>query len=280
MSMEISFFVMAQSRWSTMPTVSVKWQKQVFNGVEIDTEQPPYVFKCQLYDLTGVPPERQKIMVKGGLLKDDGDWESLGIKEGQRLMLMGTAEEIPKAPEKGPVFVEDLPEDEQGTAALGHTAGLVNLGNTCYMNSTLQCLHSVPELRLALKEYSAAVGTGIDPSSHSLTAATRDLFGELDRSLRPVAPVRFLTVLRSKYVGFLLFHSVCSVILMRSVLLVVGSRCTWGCKSNLGETYWSALGFLFVSQALYGEPNLLYFSLQIPTVCAADKSRSVHATRC
>lgn len=37
--------------------------------MEIDTSQPPYVFKCQLYDLTGVPPERQKIMVKGGLLK-------------------------------------------------------------------------------------------------------------------------------------------------------------------------------------------------------------------
>jgi ubiquitin carboxyl-terminal hydrolase 14 len=49
-----------------MPTVSVKWQKQVFNGVEIDTEQPPYVFKCQLYDLTGVPPERQVSHVSFG----------------------------------------------------------------------------------------------------------------------------------------------------------------------------------------------------------------------
>lgn len=49
--------------------MSVKWQKEVFPAVEIDTSQPPYVFKCQLYDLTGVPPERQKIMVKGGLLK-------------------------------------------------------------------------------------------------------------------------------------------------------------------------------------------------------------------
>lgn len=49
--------------------VSVKWQKEVFSNVEIDTTQPPYVFKCQLFDLTGVPPERQKIMVKGGLLK-------------------------------------------------------------------------------------------------------------------------------------------------------------------------------------------------------------------
>lgn len=50
-------------------TVSVKWQKKVFEGIEIDTTLPPSVFKAQLYDLTGVPPERQKIMVKGGLLK-------------------------------------------------------------------------------------------------------------------------------------------------------------------------------------------------------------------
>lgn len=52
-----------------MSTVSVKWQKKVFESIEIDTNQPPFVFKAQLYDLSGVPPERQKIMVKGGLLK-------------------------------------------------------------------------------------------------------------------------------------------------------------------------------------------------------------------
>jgi len=32
-------------------------------------------------------------------------------------------------------------------------AGLNNLGNTCYMNATLQCLRSVPELRDAIKKY-------------------------------------------------------------------------------------------------------------------------------
>ncbi|XVF18183.1 hypothetical protein REPUB_Repub11eG0000100 [Reevesia pubescens] len=42
--------------------------------------QPPYVFKCLLYYLTGVPHERQKITVKGGLLKDDADWSSVGVK--------------------------------------------------------------------------------------------------------------------------------------------------------------------------------------------------------
>lgn len=30
--------------------------------------------------------------------------------------MMGTADEIVKAPEKGPVFMEDLPEDEQVVA--------------------------------------------------------------------------------------------------------------------------------------------------------------------
>lgn len=185
-----------------MPTVSVKWQKEVFPAVEIDTSQPPLVFKCQLYDLTGVPPERQKIMVKGGLLKDDADWSMIAVKEGQRLMMMGTAEEIVKAPEKGPVFMEDLPEEEQ-VVAVGHTAGLFNLGNTCYMNSTVQCLHSVPELKSALQKYAYVGRTNdLDQSSHQLTIATRDLFGELDRNVNPVAPMNFWMVLRKKYPQF------------------------------------------------------------------------------
>ena len=54
--------------------MQVKWQKSLFQDVEIDTSQPPTLFKMQLFSLTGVPPERQKIMVKGGTLKDDSDW--------------------------------------------------------------------------------------------------------------------------------------------------------------------------------------------------------------
>ncbi|XP_034903894.1 ubiquitin carboxyl-terminal hydrolase 7 isoform X1 [Populus alba] len=189
-----------------MLTVSVKWQKELFPKVEIDTSQPPYVFKCQLHDLTGVPPERQKIMVKGGLLKDDANWATLGVKEGQKLMMMGTADEIVKTPEKGPVFMEDLPEEEQ-MVAVGHTAGLFNLGNTCYMNSTVQCLHSVPELKSALVSYPSQKSSDLDHTSHMLTAATRELFNELDKSVKPVAPMQFWMVLRKKYPQFGQLHN-------------------------------------------------------------------------
>jgi len=65
----LSDFIILIFTTGLFSAVSVKWQKEIFKEVEIDTTQSPYVFKCQLYDLTGVPPERQKIMVKGGLLK-------------------------------------------------------------------------------------------------------------------------------------------------------------------------------------------------------------------
>ena len=73
--------------------VTVKWNKETYD-VEADTEQPPSTFKFQLYSLTGVPPDRQKIMIKGGFLKDDADWEKVALKPGQKLMMMGTADKV------------------------------------------------------------------------------------------------------------------------------------------------------------------------------------------
>ncbi len=49
--------------------MNVKWGKEKFDAVELNTEEPPMVFKAQLFALTGVQPERQKVMVKGGTLK-------------------------------------------------------------------------------------------------------------------------------------------------------------------------------------------------------------------
>jgi ubiquitin carboxyl-terminal hydrolase 14 len=37
--------------------------------VELDPTLPPAVFKEAIYQVTGVPPERMKVMIKGGMLK-------------------------------------------------------------------------------------------------------------------------------------------------------------------------------------------------------------------
>lgn len=49
--------------------VNVKWGKEKFDAIELNTEESPMVFKAQLFALTGVQPARQKVMVKGGTLK-------------------------------------------------------------------------------------------------------------------------------------------------------------------------------------------------------------------
>lgn len=95
-----------------MVKVTVKWEKESYD-LDVDLTQPAAVFKAQLFTLTGVPVERQKIMgvksaplkvscpaeivvcftadktslfINGAsarphLLQDDADMSAVGIKE-------------------------------------------------------------------------------------------------------------------------------------------------------------------------------------------------------
>ncbi|KAK5239944.1 deubiquitinating enzyme, partial [Cryomyces antarcticus] len=65
---------------ASIPVV-VKHQGKKYD-VEIDTSGSGEDFKLQLYSLTNVEPMRQKILVKGGQLKDDADMLKLAIKPG------------------------------------------------------------------------------------------------------------------------------------------------------------------------------------------------------
>ena len=47
----------------------MKWAKEKLNDIELNTDEPPLVFKAQLFALCGVQPERQKLMVKGTVIK-------------------------------------------------------------------------------------------------------------------------------------------------------------------------------------------------------------------
>ncbi|KAI8362006.1 hypothetical protein B0O80DRAFT_476901 [Mortierella sp. GBAus27b] len=174
--------------------VSVKWSGKKFDNIEVNLDEPGLVFKAQLFALTGVEPDRQKLIVKGGMLKDDADMNKLGLKE-----LMGTAGELPKAPEKQIVFAEDMSEATLNRA-MDVPIGLNNLGNTCYMNATLQCLRVIPELIDNLQKYEG--GTSNLDAGSNMTASLRDLYKQLNDAGYPVMPLGFLAYLRKAFPQF------------------------------------------------------------------------------
>uniref|UniRef100_A0A8D0SCX6 Ubiquitin carboxyl-terminal hydrolase n=1 Tax=Sus scrofa TaxID=9823 RepID=A0A8D0SCX6_PIG len=181
--------------------ITVKWGKEKFEGVELNTDEPPMVFKAQLFALTGVQPARQKVMVKGGTLKDD-DWGNIKIKNGMTLLMMGSADALPEEPSAKTVFVEDMTE-EQLASAMELPCGLTNLGNTCYMNATVQCIRSVPELKDALKRYAGALrASGEMASAQYITAALRDLFDSMDKTSSSIPPIILLQFLHMAFPQF------------------------------------------------------------------------------
>ncbi|KAJ8508984.1 hypothetical protein ONZ45_g3767 [Pleurotus djamor] len=91
--------------------VHIKHAGKTFD-VQLDVDAPPSTFKQSIYEVTGVPVDRMKVMIKGGVLKDDTPWKKVAPKEGQTFMVIGAAGELPKPPEKPVVFLEDLDDSE------------------------------------------------------------------------------------------------------------------------------------------------------------------------
>eukprot|EP00620_Florenciella_sp_RCC1587_P010130 CAMPEP_0182582666 /NCGR_PEP_ID=MMETSP1324-20130603/53214_1 /TAXON_ID=236786 /ORGANISM="Florenciella sp., Strain RCC1587" /LENGTH=511 /DNA_ID=CAMNT_0024799159 /DNA_START=51 /DNA_END=1586 /DNA_ORIENTATION=- len=147
--------------------------------------------------MTNVPIERMKLSCpkawKGQLL-DTMSLSDCKLKDGMLIMLIGSADTV-AAQTTQIVFVEDLPEEEK--AAVSLPVGFQNLGNTCYMNSTLQCLRGVPELKEALRSFTPGQdGAASMGGADMLTQALATDMYQVDRQTTAYSPGGFLNILR------------------------------------------------------------------------------------
>lgn len=160
----------------------------------MNSDEEPMLFKAQLFALTGVQPDRQKIMLKGVQLKND-EW-NVQLTNNMTILMMGTRDELVSAePVERIRFIEDMNESELAVA-MKMPSGLTNLGNTCYVNATVQCLRCIPELRTALANYKDAGAAG-----KSIAGALREVFASLE-SGATVQPIVLLQLLYSAYPQF------------------------------------------------------------------------------
>lgn len=182
-----------------MIKVAIKWGKENFD-LEVDSNEDSDTFRAQLCSLTGVPVDKQKIMgFKGGLLKTGVNLIDVGLVDGLKVTLIGTAEANQlQRPKAEIIFEEDVVGDKRlklmdGISGL-KSVGLFNLGNTCYMNSVLHFLRPVFGLQSKINDVKATAG--LIPFTY------RNLMSELKSAGEALSPQSFVLSFKNTHTQF------------------------------------------------------------------------------
>ena len=179
--------------------IKVRWNKNYFS---LDKSSLKNIedLKKEIQKRSQVQTDEQKMIYKGKVLEDK---ELISIfPENACITMLGAAPKEVRSKKPEFTFVEDLTH-EQKMKILREKGeeivfGLENLGNTCYLNSSIQCLGRVTELRDALKEYTTKnqdAKNSMNPNK-KLTYAWGETYKMLDMATDAVSPVQLVKVIR------------------------------------------------------------------------------------
>lgn len=162
--------------------------------------------KAKVQGLTMVPTERQKYMVRGGLQDNSMNNLSCIIKPHSNVILLGTPNaDLISKPATTTQFLEDLTPDQQAIQLNEQPIGFKNLGNTCYLNATLQGLFILTDLRDLILNYDIKKFT-INPNDEphfKLVQELKNCFESLQQKrFKSIMPLVLLNVLRKVYPQF------------------------------------------------------------------------------
>ncbi|QLL33929.1 hypothetical protein HG536_0F02540 [Torulaspora globosa] len=173
--------------------------------VKIAMDATAGALKGQVEQLIKVPISRQKYMVKGGLSDDTATELSSIIKPGSTIMVLGTPDaDLVSKPKQRSQFIEDLAPEQQLQHLNELPIGFQNMGNTCYLNATLQALYRIEPLRDMILNYSQqSADNAADEGHKKIIIEMKRCFENLkNKSYKAVMPMVLLTALRKCYPQF------------------------------------------------------------------------------
>ena len=174
--------------------LSIKWNRENIS-VQLTGENVSDLRKA-IFEKTMVEQDRQKLLLKGKVLTDEIRLSD--IKENSLITLMGTPSGNTYQNTNKIVFLEDLTQDEKAKLLRERgeeiVHGLVNLGNTCYLNSVTQVIGRVPEIRTALKNYSS--NNQVTNVSQALPVALGNTYKALDTASDSVTPSQLVQTVK------------------------------------------------------------------------------------